>query len=70
METLGAQYFHAHVRGPLSVAAGSWPVDSLQSHRAVNNQEGEVFLGLLPTAASLSRQHPEVMRARHPETTA
>lgn len=54
METLGAQHSHAHVRGPLSVAAGSWPVNvnSLQSHRAVNNQEGEVFLGLLPTAAS------------------
>jgi hypothetical protein len=42
----------------------------MQSHRAVDIQEDEVFLGLLPTAASQSLWHLEVMRARHLDTTA
>lgn len=54
----------------LPAALRSCSLDLMQSHRAVHIQEDEVFLGLLPIAASQSLWHLEVTRARHLETTA
>lgn len=62
-----ATHSYAH---NLPVAMGSCSLNPKQSHRAVDIQEDEVFLGLLPTAASQSLWYLEVTRARHLETTA
>lgn len=61
-----ATHSYAH---DLPAAVRSSSLDLVQSHRAVDMQEDEVFLGLLPTIASQPLWHLEVTKARHLETT-